>query len=324
MRRLLFLSLFWLPKVLYGDAQPYYQGVTVGPSIYEGLPWLTGTLLSPSENVVPSGTWNLEPYLLFNTQYGRYDKKWHSHSLSNNIYKVLSETFLQYGIASRCDVQIAPQFSWNHTQGASEWTVGDLGFVFDFQLLYMKEERWWPNVKLVVGGYVPLGKYQHLNPNKKGTDSGGTGSINPTAGIVIGRVFPFSHFHFLRTRVFASYTVPNSVHVKGLNAYGGGKGTCGRVYPGQVFTGIFSIEYTFTVNWVLSFDLQYAHTNTQRFKGRTRAPMKEPSSESWSLAPAIEYNWNQSVGVISGVWLTAAGRNSPAFANWTSAVNVNF
>lgn len=259
-----------------------------------------------------------------NAQYGQYDKNWHSKSLSHNIYSFLSSTFVQFGVAKHFDVQLVPQFSWNQTDGAAKWTIGDLGFIFSFQLLFIKKDRWWPNIKFVLQGYAPIGKYQNLDPKKKGTDKGGAGSINPRAGIVVGKIVQFSQFHFLRTRAFLGYTVPNPVHVKGLNAYGGGKGTKGKVYPAQIFLGQIGFEYTLTANWVLACDFQYQHTTKQRFKGHTEESMKAPSSEQWSFAPAIEYDWNVHYGIISGVWFTGAGRNSPEFANWVTAVNFYF
>ncbi len=312
------------PFLLFADAPAYYQSALPQNPQYLDLPWLTGTLLSPSENVLALGQWNIEPYLVLNNQYGSYDGHWHSRSLPHSFYSLQVAPFFQYGIANRFDVQVVPQFSWNHTQGASQWTWGDLGAIIDYQLLYMKEGDWWPNIKLSLGASAPLGKYQNLSLKKKGTDKGGTGSINPSVGIVMGRVFQFTSFHFLRSRLFFEYTVPTAVHVKGLNTYGGGKGTRGVVYPGQLFTAIFGNEYSLSANWVLSCDLQYLHQNKQHFKGRTAVSMKLPSSEGWSLAPALEYNWNSSIGVISGVWFSFAGRNAPAFANWVSAVNVSF
>ncbi len=315
-----------LPLFLYSDAQPQYQegpSKAVSPQ-YVGLPWLTGTLLTFSENVAPYKGWNIEPYLSFGAQYGRYDKHWNNHSLSHPFYSVLSTTYIQYGIAKNIDIQIVPQFAWNHTKGASQWTLGDLGVTFDFQLLYMKKERWWPSVKLFLSASAPLGKYQKLQPQKKGTDRGGTGSINPSAAIALGRIFQFSDVRFLRGRAFFSYTVPNAVHVKGLNVYGGGKETRGVVYPGSSSIGVVGFEYTFNPYWVISLDIEYDHINKQHFKGNTHDSMKAPSSEAWSLAPAIEYDWNATIGIISGIWFSAAGRNSPAFANWLTAVNVNF
>jgi hypothetical protein len=324
MKNSIFLSLCLLPAILYGDAEPFYQAPLPELPQYASLPWLTGPLLTPGENVLQVGYWNIEPYLYLNAQYAQYDKHWHSQSIPHNIYSVLSSTFFQYGVTKNFDFQIVPQFSWNHTEGASKWTVGDMGIILDYQLLHIKKDKWWPNIKFVLQGTVPFGKYQHLNPKKKGTDRGGTGSINPRVGIVVGKIAQFSQFHFLRTRAFVGYTVPNPVHVKGLNAYGGGKGTRGKVFPGQSFVGLVGFEYTLSANWVLACDFQYLHTNKQRFKGHTVDSMKAPSSEQWSLAPAIEYDWSTHIGIISGVWFTAAGRNSPVFANWATAANFYF
>jgi hypothetical protein len=45
-------------------------------------------------------------------------------------------------------------------------------------------------------------------------------------------------------------------------------------------------------------------------------------SHTWSLAPAIEYNFNSRVGVIAGAKLTVAGRNATAVVIPVVAVNI--
>ena len=313
-----------LSASLYGDSPPQHDFTFQEASNYPNLPWLTGTLLTPSEVVVPGGHWNVEPYLAWDIRYGYYDSKWNYHHASQNFYSLISINYLEYGISDYVDVQIAPQLAWNHTSGASQWVLGDLSVIFDFQLLYAVEGKWWPNVKLTVSGDIPIGKYQHLDPHKKGTDGGGTGSFNPSAGIVFGRVFQLSTFHFFRPRLFMGYTIPNSVSVKGLNVYGGGVGTKGVVYPSQVLLGLTGLEYTLNPHWVFSLDVQYAHKTKQQFKGKTEMTMRAPSSEQWSLAPAVEYNWSENLGLISGVWFSLAGRNATSFASGISALNVYF
>lgn len=47
-----------------------------------------------------------------------------------------------------------------------------------------------------------------------------------------------------------------------------------------------------------------------------------PSSEQFSFAPAIEYNFTENFGIITGVWLSAFGRNSPRFR--TGIVNIDY
>jgi hypothetical protein len=129
------------------------------------------------------------------------------------------------------------------------------------------------------------------------------------------------------THFTLSYTYPNAVHVKGINVFGGGKDPRGKVYPGPYLLTILGLEYTLTRNWALALDIEYLHTDHTRFsdtKGATESKKNQvglPSSEQFSLAPAIEYNWSANFGIISGVWFSIAGRNTAAFANGIVAVS---
>ena len=198
----------------------------------------------------------------------------------------------------------------------------------DFQLYYDTPGTWAPAVKLALKANAPLGKYQKLNPNDKGTDAGGGGSWNPAVGLVFSRLFHYTGVHFLAARLALLYAVPNSVHVKGLNVYGGGRGTHGTVYPGPFFTADLGLEYTLAQKWALALDVFYVHENHTRFKGTKGETngipnnMGGPSSEQISLAPAIEYNWNANYGVIAGVWFSVAGRNAEEFINGVIAINI--
>ncbi len=290
-------------------------------------PWLTGTLLSPSGDVVPTGHYNYEPYVYFLTRYGSYGAHWETQR-AKNFYSLLSQEYVQVGLPAHFDFEIYPQFSWNHTHGASSWVVNDLGWGFDYQLLSQNQAKWWPGIKLSLFATVPIGKYQKLNPNKQRTDIGGTGSWLPNFGIVFSRLFWFGGHQFLNWRGSVDYTVPTPVHVKNYNTYGGGHHTRGTVFPGQSVTTIMAFEYTWTPHWALALDILHTHTNKTRFKGRvgeTRGipnVMGYPSSELFNLAPAIEYNWSINVGLIAGCWFTLAGRNSFQFANGVVAINI--
>lgn len=285
------------------------------------LPWLTGPLLTPSGHVVPKGHWNFEPYLFVTTTYGTYDSHWKTTSIPK-FYNCNAEFPIQYGPVYPIDVEIVPQFSWNHTQGASEWVVNDLPLIMDFQLLTDQPGKWWPAIKLTVKANAPIGKYQKLDPNKLGTDIGGAGTWNETIALVLSRLFQFNPVHFLATRFYVGYTVPNPVHVKNLNAYGGAKGTRGKVYPGNTLVALVGLEYTLSVNWALACDIGYSHQNKTRFSGKTPSPVGGPSNEEFSIAPAFEYNWSGNVGLIAGAWFSFAGRNTAEFASGVIAVNI--
>ncbi len=297
------------------------------PTEMPPLPWLTGPLLTPSGHVVPTGHWNFEPYLYVTTDFGVYDKNWSPQSIPN-FYNILSSSSFQYGLPGPLDISFTPQFQWNHTDGASQWEIADMPIGIDVQLWQDNTRAWRPAIKLQLKANLPFGKYQNLNPNKLGTDVSGSGSFLPGIGLVSSRLFHFKGHHFLATRFNVSYTFPTPVHVKNYNAYGGGHHTHGTVFPGQSITALAGFEYTLTQNWVLALDIQYLHTNKNRFKGHAGSShgvanvVTSPSSEQLSFAPAVEYNWTTNVGAIAGCWFTALGRNSTQFASGVIAINI--
>jgi hypothetical protein len=323
-----FSMLLFFLSTLYADQPGAHIEVEKFKKEGEPIPWLTGPLLTPPGHVVPTGHWNIEPYQFVNTTYGIYDHRWHSHNIPHNFYNVNTQIPVQYGFGQRFDFLFTPAFSWNRTAGASHWVLNDMVFGFDYQILNDKIGKWWPAIKLALRGNFPFGRFQHLRPHRKGTDIGGGGSWFPTVGITMSKLYWWGGHTFFATRLNWQYTFPTPVHVRGFNAYGGGRNTRGKVFPGQILLGQFGFELTLSQRWAIAGDIQYQHINKTRFKGqkgRTNGVPNTvgfPSSDQWSLAPAIEYNWNAYVGIIAGVWFTVAGRNSPVFANAVVAINI--
>jgi hypothetical protein len=285
-------------------------------------------LLTPSGHVVPNGHLNVEPYEYITTNYGTYDKNWHSHDSKHNFYSLLTQVPFQFGMPANLDFTFVPQFSWNHTHGASHWVLNDMPWGFDYQLINDKPGKWWPAVKLALRANFPFGKYQKLDPNGKGTDIGGSGSWLPGFGIVMSHLYWWGGHIFFAPRFNVQYTIPNSVHVKGFNTYGGGHHTRGTVYPGQQLLFLFGFEISLSQRWALAGDVQYIHFSKTRFKGHKGKTdgvpntVGLPSSEQLSIAPAIEYNWSAYVGIIAGVWFSVAGRNQLDFATGVIALNI--
>jgi len=323
---LLFYALPCTALLTLDEEQPNNQESSPIPSFE--LPWLTGPLLAPSGHVVPVGHINIEPYFNVNVSNGSYNEHWKAQSAENNFYNNLVQVPMQIGLMNRWDFVIVPQFSWNHIDGASHWVYNDLPLELEYQIYYDTPGTWPPAIKLSFRASAPLGKYQKLDPNDKGTDSGGSGSWNPGLGLTFSRLFHYTGVHFLAARLALSYTIPNSVHVKGFNTYGGGKHTNGTVYPGPSFFADIGLEYTLAQKWALALDIVYAHSNHTRFKGHKGKTdgvtnvIGGPSSEQFSLAPAIEYNWNANCGIIAGVWFSVAGRNTAEFINGIIAINI--
>ncbi len=285
--------------------------------------WFTGPLLTPSGHVVPLGHQNYEPYIYWTQTTGEYNSNWapHSRPTFNNVF---FQTLLQFGVLPKTEFDIFPQFTYNETRGEHRWRVSDLPILLNFQLLYDHVDNWAPGIKIKIGANIPLGKYDNLKENLYTTDAGGVGSWFPSFGVVFARMFHISGIHYLPCRLFLNYSIGTPVNVRGKSVYGGVKQTRGTVYPGNVFLVLASLEYSLSQNWALALDIEYQHTNKNRFSGRTPPGTKPvfPSRERFALAPAIEYNWNPNLGIIAGPWFTVAGRNSRDFISYVIAFNV--
>lgn len=305
---------------------------TYPPSAVEETPWFTGPILTPSAHVVPCGHQNYEPYIYWTQINGVYDSNWHPHS-SPLFTNVLLQGTIQIGIFKDFEFDLAPQEVYNRTQGQHMWRVSDLPLALGYQILedtIDKQEQWWPAIKLRLGLNVPLGKYDHLNPTRLGTDAGGIGTWYPGVGIVFSKLFHIKDIHFLSTRLFLTYNVGTAVNVKDLSIYGGADampgvpGTKGKVYPGNIFLLLNGYELSLTQNWALALDFEYQHMNRARFSGSSPAGTRPglPSQEVFAFAPGLEYNWNANVGIIAGPWFTFAGRNANRFISYVAALNI--
>jgi hypothetical protein len=285
------------------------------------IPWFTGPLLAPTGTALPKGHYCIQPFLTLGVVTGVYNSHWKPVS-NPHFYSISLQLQTQIGLTEFMDIQWVPEVFYNRKEGQSSILFGDLPFIFDFQLVSDRKFKWFPGIKLEMIETFPTGKYQNLNPFKRGTDISGLGSFSTTSGLVLYKVYHIHKHHFLSMTASYEYTYFAPAHLKGLNFYGGGFGTRGKIYPGALSSIFLSFEYTLTQNWVLALDNVYLHNNKDRFKGNpgitaTGAPATtgRPSSEQLSFAPAIEYNFNPNLGLITGIWFTASGRNAFKFCN---------
>lgn len=320
-----FIFLLFFPFWLCADKVPYHDYLHVEPNAPEvEAPWFTGPLLAPSGQTIPPGHWNFEPYVYVVANTGHYGHDWKSTQIDtfwNNYF----QPSIQVGINSWLDFSFNPTlfYNYNSKQGAAKWAFGDMPIAFDIQLYRYdgKVTDWIPAVKLTLKETLPLGKYQNLNPKKGGTDVGGLGSWQTSVVLVFGNLFYLGGTHFMTWRTALQYTLPAPVHVKNLNAYGGGRGTRGTVYPAQNVQIDTAIEVNLSRNWAFAMDFLGSWSGKTRFKGRATGPVKAPPSAQFSLAPALEYNWSAEIGLIFGAWFTIAGRNAPQFFDGVFAFN---
>ncbi|MCI0381823.1 MAG: hypothetical protein L0207_02075 [Chlamydiae bacterium] len=289
-------------------------------------PWFTGPLLTPSGHIAPIGFINVEPYAFVFVTNGIYDKHWKTVSRPN-FYTANFQLPIQIGLTHKWQVQISPQATYNSTQGVSSFELGDFSLELDYQILEDTEENKLPGIKAYINEIFPTGKYQRLKAENLRTDSTGGGSFVTTFGLVVSRLFHLKSYYYINLRVNPFYSISAPTHVRGINTYGGAKDTRGKVYPGNSFGFLYGMEIALSRNWVFAFDTQAFYSNKTRFSGKkgtidgTPATVGLPSNVQFSLAPAIEYNWNASIGIIAGSWFTIAGRNSQRFISGVVAIN---
>lgn len=294
-------------------------GSTIQP---EYLPWFTGPLLAPSSLVIPPGHINIEPYYYNEIITGLYGPDWKNNPMPN-FYSKKVQVPIQIGLIEAVDIQVIPQYIWNYTKGKSFDGFGDMTMMFDFQLVKDIPHSWIPIVKLSLTANAPIGKYKRMTVGQFATDSIGSGSWFPGATVVISKLFRLgASKNLMNVRLGVNYSIGTRTVIRGLNSYGGDPTTKGKIYPGNYVLSDLAFEINMTQNWVFAMDIVYNHYNKSRFSGTTILPCKLPSSEIFSLAPALEYNWSQNIGMIGGIWFSAKGRNTINFTTGIIALNV--
>ncbi len=283
-------------------------------------PWYTGPLITGSASLVPPKQVMLQPYLYFTVNYAAFNA--HRRSVGTpNTYVLNPLIVIQAGITNWMDITTVPQGYFRWTQGEFGDGFGDLPIQLGFPLV--KETLYVPKMKLLVGETFPTGKYQHLNPNKLGLDATGQGSFQTVIALNMTKVFWWFELHPIATRLGTNISIPNNkVNVHGYNTYGGGHGTDGEIREGVSLNVDFGFEVSINQKWVFATDIAYTYSAKSTFSGTPGeispgipAINGLPWSDSLSLAPAIEYNQNDSAGFIGGIWFPVTGRNSSNFAS---------
>jgi hypothetical protein len=298
--------------------------------LFPQAPWITGPLISPSSHVTPPGVVNIEPYYYCTFLNGKYNSDWKKKS-AKRFWINEFQLYTNIGLTNWMDLYFNPGLVCNRCQGRKSCQINDPETGFDFQLLMDQTGKWWPAIKFSIREIFPAGRYDHLDPNKFGTDVGGFGSYQSYFVLCAGWLVHLWERHWLNLLISSRYTVPSRVHVRGVNAFGGAKNTNAYVYPGQSFDFDFAFEFTLNQHWVFACDNAFTYlapTKSKGYPGRLDtgqlADLSQSCSAYFSLAPAIEYNWSDYVGIITGAWFTIAGRNALTFISSVTALNVVF
>jgi hypothetical protein len=286
--------------------------------------WWTGPLLASGASTLPKGRALIEPYLYDAKPYGVLDDKGRRRP-APDADTFGSQTYLLYGVTDTFTAGLIPRFGYRRAGGRSSSAVqlGDLTVQGQYRLSQWKQGGRTPTVSLMLQETLPTGHHDKLDhrPN----DGFGSGAYATTVGLNSQTYFWTPNGRILRTRLNLAYTVSGDAKLKNMSVYGTQAGFSGKARPGDSFNVDLAFEYSLTRQWVAALDLAYqrdAATTVTGVDGAGAAyARRSPVSQALILAPAVEYNISPALGVIAGVRIIPAGRNTTASVTPVIAVN---
>lgn len=297
--------------------------------------WWTGPILAASANTLPKGHALIEPYVFSVISQGRYDDDGHRRGgPSRQSYGSL--TYMNYGLVDDVTVGVIPRFGYNHVSAgrdSSGLQLADFMVQGQYRFTQFREGSRVPTLSLVIAETLPTGKYDRLGTRP--SDALGSGAYTTTASLYSQYFLWMPNGRIMRTRLNVSYSISDTVSVEDVSVYGTAQGFRGQAKPGRVFLVDSAWEYSLTRSWVLALDVAYEHDERTTLSGLDPAPAGSNAQalpvqrdfgwgEVFTLAPAVEYNWNSRMGVIVGAIFTAAGRNASASVIPVAAINMVF
>jgi len=272
-------------------------------------------MLANNASTLPRGHFLLEPYL--------YDE------ISPHTNGFGSLTYIEYGLANRFTIGLIPTFGYNKVSEAlssSGVGIGDLTVLAQYRLTQFHEHHSLPTISFMVQETFPSGKYDQLGTRP--SNGLGAGAYTTTLALNSQTYFWMPNGRILRMRLNATQSLSSYANVEGVSVYGTSQGFQGHAKPGASTFVDAAWEYSLTRNWVLALDATYRHTNDTRITGQD--PAQSPSniqlnsgaSDAIGFAPALEYNWKPTIGVLLGTRIIALGHNAPTTI--TPAVAINY
>jgi hypothetical protein len=296
--------------------------------------WWTGPLWASSAATLPQDHWVVEPYLFDSMVTGRYDERGVRHDVAHED-DYSSRIFFYYGLTDSWTIGVIPQFGFNNVirgRSSDGIGVGDLTVQVQRLITQYQEGGGLPTISVLLAETLPTGKYDQLGNNS--SNGLGQGSLTTTASVYSQYFYWLPNGRIVRARLDLSYSWSAEVGIKDTSVFGTPAGFRGRANPGNSAVADLAGEWSITRHWVFAFELIYQHTDDTRVAG-TRAPINRSvsldevqyrlgSSDSVGVAPAIEYNWTDNLGLIAGAEFVAQGRNTSAAVVPTVAVNCYF
>jgi hypothetical protein len=277
--------------------------------------WWTGPMLAPSAATLPPGHMLIEPYF--------YDVR----GGGSNTFGSLS--YILYGVTNRLTMGMIPIFDYEKPGSglsSSMPELGDTGLLLQYGLTRFHEGSWRPMTALNVQETFPTGHYDQLGDRP--SNGFGSGAYTTALALYSQTYFWLPNGRILRMRFNLSDAFSSSASVQGVSVYGTVAGFSGNAKPGNTAFADAAWEYSVTRNWVIALDVEYHFEGNTRVTGyNTLEQNIAQDSTSGSMgeiifAPAFEYNWKPTIGVLFGTRIIEVGHNISPSVTPAIAINI--
>ncbi|MDR0181506.1 hypothetical protein [Lysobacter arvi] len=278
---------------------------------------------------LPKGLANVEPYLINTQVRGVYDEHGDRHDVDGVPDGWALVVPMGYGLTDRFGVGATFSAADASTpSGGRKWELGDTSVSASYVLASSDTNL--STLTASIKQNLPTGQADELARHGLAE---ATGSGAPTTQLSLTGQAYFLADRNLRGRFNVGWRVPGAhASLDNESAYGTPAGFRGRADLHAAAVATVGLEYSFTPEWVVATDVIYEQDRGAHVRGTVTSPDGErsaydadlPSSWRVSVAPAVEYNFSDRVGVIAGAQVSLDGRNAAAIFAPQVAVNVVF
>jgi len=298
-------------------------GVSAEPDVRFTGPLATG---GPP---LPKGLANVEPYLINTQVHGFYDEHGNRHHADGVPDGWALVVPVGYGLTDR--VGVGATFSAvdaSTPSGGRTWELGDTSVSASY--LLASSDRNNSSLTAAIKQNLTTGQSDQLGRHGLAE---ATGSGAPTTQLSLGGQAYFLADRNLRGRFNVGWRLPGAhASLDGDSAYGTPDGFRGRAELHAASQASIGLEYSFNPEWVVATDVIYEQDRGAHVRGTVTSSTGErsvydtelPSSWRLSVAPAVEYNFTDRIGLIAGAQVSLDGRNSAAIFAPQVAVNMVF
>jgi len=206
-----------------------------------------------------------------------------------------------------------PAFGYDRLAGgqsSSRIGAGDLAVHAQYQLTHFDARSGKPAIAVAIEESLPTGRYDRL---ARASDGFGGGAYATTIGAYAQDLFWLPNGRILRTRINMTQSFPGTAHIDGISVYGTSTSFTGRAKPGTATSFDNAWEYSVTRNWVAAIDFYYRHGRQTGVDGTDATGfvhLGDGPSDTFAVAPAVEYSWTPNLGVLFGARFIMPARNT--------------